>query len=170
MNALFLTLLALLSLLLQASPVLQIFTVLGWITPDFVLLSILYAGLREENPSLSESLGFVCGLAVDAASGGLMGVSAFGFTLLAFVVNSVKRGLAVGRLDVLIPFALLSNLSYEALTLLLQKVFSGSGGYLNDLLFVALPSCLYNSALAAPWFYLADKARTAVLNLRRHDR
>lgn len=169
MNTLFVILLVGLGLLLQASPALQIFTILGWVQPDFVLLTVVYACVRDDNPSVSESLGFWSGLAVDSFSGGLLGVNAFGLTLLAFVVNSVRRGLALSRFAELALFILLSGLSYEAATLLLQKVFSGSGGYFGDLLLVGLPSCLYNAALAPPLFYLADKGRQAALRLRPKD-
>jgi rod shape-determining protein MreD len=170
MIILFYIVLSLLCLVLQSSPLIQWFTLLNWIKPDFALLCVLYITLREEEPAVGESFAFWIGLVIDVLSGGLTGLNAFGLTVLAFGINAVKKGLSLARFWERFVFVLVCGLSFEAATLLFQKVLAGKTEYFKSFFVLALPSSIYNGILALLFFFLLDKARDALLRLRLRQR
>lgn len=73
---------------------------LGYV--DFVLIAVVYAALQR-NAMKAIILGSVCGVAVDALSGGLLGVNGFTKTLIAYAVSEIARRVYLDNLLLRIP-------------------------------------------------------------------
>jgi hypothetical protein len=82
----------------------------------------------------------------------------------------VKKGLSLARFWERFVFVLVCGLSFEAATLLFQKVLAGKTEYFKSFFVLALPSSIYNGILALLFFFLLDKARDALLRLRLRQR
>jgi len=139
---------------LQSSPVINFFTLLNWIKPDFIILSILFVTINEENPLISESLAFSTGLLIDILSSDLTGVNAFCLTLLIFVINLIKKNISILRFEQIFLFVFISSVTFEITVLLLYKIFAGTEGYFKNLITLGIPSSLYNALLGPVFFYI----------------
>jgi rod shape-determining protein MreD len=69
---------------------------------DFVLIAVVYAALQR-NAIKAIIFGSVCGIAVDALSGGLLGANGFTKTLIAYAVSEVARRVYLDNLMLRIP-------------------------------------------------------------------
>lgn len=91
---------------------------------DFVLIAVVYAALQR-NAIKALIFGTVCGIAVDALSGGLLGANGFTKTLIAYIVSEVARRVYLDnlllRVPVLIGACLLDNLVFFGLNSMLGE-------------------------------------------------
>lgn len=69
---------------------------------DFPLIVVVYAALQR-NTIKALFFGTICGIAVDALSGGLLGANGFSKTLIAFVVSEIARRVYLDNLLLQIP-------------------------------------------------------------------
>lgn len=69
---------------------------------DFVLIAIVYAALQR-NAVKAIIFGSICGIAVDALSGGLLGANGFTKTLIAYGVSEIARRVYLDNLLLRIP-------------------------------------------------------------------
>lgn len=80
---------------------------------DFVLIAVVYAALQR-NAIKALIFGSICGIAIDALSGGLLGANGFTKTLIAYVVSEIARRVYLDNLLLRIPVlagaCVLSNL------------------------------------------------------------
>ena len=82
---------------------------------DFPLIIIVYASLQR-NAIRALFFGTICGIAVDALSGGLLGANGFSKTLIAYIVSEIARRVYLDNLWLRIPVlagaCLVNNLVY----------------------------------------------------------
>lgn len=69
---------------------------------DFVLIAVVYAALQR-NAIKALLFGTICGIAVDALSGGLLGANGFTKTLIAYIVSEIARRVYLDNLLLRIP-------------------------------------------------------------------
>lgn len=85
---------------------------------DFVLIAVVYAALQR-NAIKALIFGTLCGIAVDALSGGLLGANGFTKTLIAYVVSEIARRVYLDnlllRIPVLAAACVISNLVFFGL-------------------------------------------------------
>jgi rod shape-determining protein MreD len=74
----------------------------GFAYVDFPLIVIVYAALQR-NTIKALIFGTICGIAVDALSGGLLGANGFSKTIIAFVVSEIARRVYLDNLLLQIP-------------------------------------------------------------------
>ena len=125
------------------------FLAVGWISPKFVVIAVVFAvsGLRELQAVL---LGFFGGTLVDALGGGLFGVGALGGLISATL--SVRVGAA--RLKnaerfILAQVAGVSVFAYDIVGLTSLKLTSAAGPPVGRYIIGgALPDALLNALLA----------------------
>ena len=91
---------------------------------DFPLIIVVYAALQR-NSMKAIFFGTVAGIAVDALSGGLLGVNGFTKTLIAYIVSEIVRRVYLDNLLLQIPViagaCFLDNLLYYGLHQLLGQ-------------------------------------------------
>ena len=91
---------------------------------DFPLIIVVYAALQR-NSMKAIFFGTVAGIAVDALSGGLLGVNGFTKTLIAYIVSEIVRRVYLDNLLLQIPViagaCFLDNLLYYGMHLLLGQ-------------------------------------------------
>jgi rod shape-determining protein MreD len=74
---------------LQSSPLSQHVTLKG-VSPDFLLITISLAAFLL-GPNRGMVIGFLTGLIVDIIGGGLLGISAFAYTVVGYLVGLVGQ-------------------------------------------------------------------------------
>lgn len=150
-------------LVLLQTTVIRYLTIEG-ITPDIVLLWIVYIAIREgQTPAIVA--GFVLGLLVDLLSGndGMMGLSALSKTTVGFAAGFLydetrtMQSLGSYRFPLLIlGISLLHNIIYFVIILR-----GSSYGWPAPLVQYGFPTSVYTAALALlPMFAFARKGRS----------
>jgi rod shape-determining protein MreD len=91
---------------------------------DFPLIIVVYAALQR-NSMKAIFFGTIAGIAVDALSGGLLGVNGFTKTLIAYIVSEIVRRVYLDNLLLQIPViagaCFLDNLLYYGMHRLLGQ-------------------------------------------------
>lgn len=92
---------------------------------DFVLIGVVYAALQR-NAIKAIVFGSICGIAVDALSGGLLGANGFTKTLIAYIVSEAARRVYLENLFLRIPVlaaaSLIGNVAVYGLCMLFGDV------------------------------------------------
>jgi rod shape-determining protein MreD len=131
------------------------------VNPDFVLIILSIAAFLL-GPMPGQILGFATGLVLDIISGGLLGMTAFTFTIIGYCVGIVG-GMAYGR-NILISIILLFFVTIlkGALLGLVAAIFMERGyfGYFSQgrIFLEAVINCL----LTAPLFFIIMRVRRLV--------
>lgn len=91
---------------------------------DFLLIAVVYAALQR-NAIKALIFGSICGIAVDALGGGLLGANGFTKTLIAYLVSEVARRVYLDnlllRIPVLAAACVIGNLVYFGLNAMLSE-------------------------------------------------
>lgn len=91
---------------------------------DFVLIAVVYASLQR-NAIKALIFGTICGIAIDALSGGLLGANGFTKTLVAYLVSEIARRVYLDnlllRIPVLAAACLVNNLVLFGLNAMLSE-------------------------------------------------
>jgi rod shape-determining protein MreD len=131
------------------------------VNPDFVLIILAIASFLL-GPMPGQIMGFATGLVLDILSGGLLGITAFTYTVIGFGVGIVG-GMVYGR-NILISIILLFFVTILKAVLLsmLAAVFLESGyfGYFGQgrIFLEAVINCL----LTVPIFFIIMKVKKLV--------
>lgn len=149
--------LALFSSIIQTSDIVKLFDLVNQVKPDFMFIVIIFINLRDKDPVTGETAAFLMGLVADIFTAGLIGLNAFTFTVIAFVVNSVKEHLSVERF--LPVFIFVSSLCFtcELLYLFLQRIFIGEIMFFKNLFTLAIWDSLYTGFIAWFLFFVMDR-------------
>jgi rod shape-determining protein MreD len=94
----------------------------GLIAVHWVLISVLYFGLWY-GPRTGESLGFVCGLLLDASSLGLLGLHAILFALAGYVAGVLRRQIDASQDWSQGIFTWMVSVVYFGLYMVLERIF-----------------------------------------------
>ncbi len=147
----------LLSIILQTSDAIKVFDLVNQIKPDFIIVAVIYINLREKESVIGELSAFLMGLTADILSGGLMGLNAFTFTALAFVINTIKENITIEKYFSVFLFVSIAAIANEFLFLLFQRIFVGEIMFFKDFFTLAIPGCLYSGLLAPLLYFGLDK-------------
>ena len=129
--------------------------------PDFVIIILSIAAFLLGSMA-GQIMGFATGLIIDVLSGGLLGISAFTYTIIGFGVGIVG-GMIYGR-NILISIIMLFfvTLAKGALLSLIAAIFLEPGyfGYFSQgrIFLEAVMNCL----LTAPLFFIIMRVKRIV--------
>lgn len=115
---------------------------------DFVLIAVVYAALQR-NAIKALIFGTICGIAVDALSGGLLGANGFTKTLIAYMVSEIARRVYLDNLFLRIPVlagaCIASNLVFYGLNSMLSE--APSAPVAKTILFSVLSTAAVGSVI-----------------------
>lgn len=141
---------------------LEKFSIVG-ITPDLVLIFVVYCGIHFKGIR-GIGMGFTVGLVQDCLSGGLLGVNTLSKSLISFFFSTLKDKIMVeGLLPIFLFIITASLLDGVIFYLVLVTLFKGevSGGFL----FSSLPIyAIYNGCVGPVLFYFLDLNRKWIAN------
>jgi rod shape-determining protein MreD len=153
----FYIILCLMTVILQTSDVIKVFDLVNQIKPDFILMAVIYINLREKESVIGELTAFLMGMTTDILSGGLIGLNAFTFTVIAFVINTIKENITVEKYFPVFLFVATATIANEFLFLLFQRIFVGEIMFFKNLFTLAIPGSLYTGLLAPLLYFGLDK-------------
>jgi rod shape-determining protein MreD len=159
-EALFLFLIVLGSVVLQIA-VLPVFVISSF-KPDLLLIIMVFLGLRGSFAS-GTPLAWFLGLIKDSFSGVYLGLNAFSFLLIFFVIRSTSDRLYADSPGLFVLAVCTASLACSALNLLLLLMFTSSGGILYSVFSDLIPYLLINSFTASlvtlfPWYAGSQEA------------
>jgi len=130
----------------------------GPIRPDCFLLLVCLLTVRV-SPETATLQGFLIGLTQDALSGGPLGLRAFAYSLLGFIIASLSRNLYTDKPYAQFCFLLGGTALTGLLTVGLIAFFIETPPLLSTLLWVILPEALLTAALGLALLWLLRLAR-----------
>jgi len=130
----------------------------GAIRPDCFLLLVCLLTIRI-NPEAATLQGFVIGLCQDALSGGPLGLRAFAYSLLGFVIALLSEHLFTDKPFAQFCFLLGGTILTGLLTLGLVAFFLEGPPLVPTLLFVVVPEGVMTAALGLLLLRLFRPAR-----------
>jgi rod shape-determining protein MreD len=130
----------------------------GPIRPDCFLLLVCLLTVRVA-PETATLQGFLIGLTQDALSGGPLGLRAFAYSLLGFVIASLSRNLHTDKPYAQFCFLLGGTVLTGLLTLGLIAFFLETPPLLSTLLWVILPEALLTAILGLALLWLIRPAQ-----------
>lgn len=159
-NALLLFLMVLVSVVLQVV-VLPVYVISSF-KPDLLLIIMVFLGLRGSFES-GTPLAWLLGLIKDSFSGLYLGLNAFSFLLIFFVIKSTSNRLYADSPGLFVLAVCTASLACCTLNLLLLLMFTSSGGILYSIFADLIPYLLINSFTASlvtifPWFVRSQEA------------
>ncbi|MDI6781135.1 MAG: rod shape-determining protein MreD [bacterium] len=128
---------------------------IGWVKPDLLLIVIVFFAFRREQLQ-SGIFGFICGIAEDSLSGGMLGMNAFAKTIVGIATAIIKQTYAEKFISIMLSLFLFTII-HEILILILKSIFASIA---PDLLFIAqtiLIESIYNMVLGGILFLLFNK-------------
>jgi len=117
---------------LQSSP-LSVHLALWGVSPDFLLITVSLAAFLL-GPVPGQIIGFTAGLVVDIISGGLLGISAFTFTIIGFGVGIVGQKVYGNSILITISLLFFGTLIKAVVLSMLAALFLRPGyfGYFSQ--------------------------------------
>ncbi|GEM_PF-5714011 len=150
------------SAIIQTSDMIKIFDLVNQIKPDFMFIIVVFINLRDKESVTGETIAFLMGLVADIFSGGLMGLNAFTFTIIAFLINIIKEHFTLERFFPVFIFVTALAFFNEFLFLFLQRIFVGEIMFFKNLFELAIWDSLYTGFIAWFLFFIMDKGLTQV--------
>ncbi|MBU1753727.1 rod shape-determining protein MreD [bacterium] len=133
------------------------FLCIGGIKPDLLLIVIVFFAFRREQLQ-SGIFGFICGIAEDSLSGGMLGMNAFVKTIIGMVTSIIKQTYAEKFISIMLSIFLFTIVQ-EVLMLILKSIFAT---IVPDLLIVVKTifiESIYNMMLGGVLFLLFNKIK-----------
>jgi rod shape-determining protein MreD len=115
---------------------------------QWILIAVLHYGLRN-GPWTGETLGFIWGIFIDAASLGLLGIHAILYTLAGYSAGMFRRQLDASKIWTQAIFTWMVSMVYFALYMLVDRFFSMTEGTFQWA-FLTVPII---NAVAAPFIF-----------------
>lgn len=140
---------------------LQNFEVFG-IIPNLLVVLVTCFSLIENNMVVSSVFGLICGVLLDVANRGVFGVSGLLCMLLALLCTFAGEKFFKGKFWVSMLFIFVAGNIYELVYYFLMLGMWQSGGhFISSLLYVVLPTAIYNVIVAVPVFFIVKRIRPA---------
>lgn len=129
--------------------------------PDLLLIIMVFLGLRASFEA-GTLLAWLLGLIKDSFSGLYLGLNAFAFLLIFFVIKSTSARLYSDSPGLFVISVCAATLACCTLNILLLLMFTSSGGISYSILSDLLPHLLINSFTSSlvvlfPWFKMAQE-------------
>lgn len=117
-------------------------------TPPLVMILVLSAAIRR-TPNRAALVGFIAGIIVDAMPSSVtpLGVSAFAFALMAYVISNI-RDLMVGSVGLPLIATAVAGATVPVLQQLQMYLINADFGRSEQLLVIILTSALYSVMLS----------------------
>ena len=130
---------------------------IGGIKPDLLLIVIVFfAFKREQLPS--GIFGFICGIAEDSLSGGMLGMNAFAKTIVGIAISIIKQTYAEKFISIMLSLFLFTII-HEVLILILKFIFASTVFDPLIIIQTILIESIYNMVLGGVLFLLCNKIK-----------
>lgn len=124
------------------------------VSPDIMLLLVMTLGLQC-GPVSAQTMGFLGGLALDSAGGGLFGLQAFSLTAVGYAAGMIRRRMASERLTAQWVSALAATVLNTLLNAVARNMFEESAGRTTVQGFAV--ALLFNLALVNGMFLFMER-------------
>ncbi len=116
----------------QSSPISNSVVIRG-VSPDFLLVAISLAAFIL-GPIPGQIIGFIIGLVIDLISGGLLGISAFTFSIIGYGVGAVGQKVYGNNILITITILFVATLVKASILSMLAAIFLKPGyfGYFSQ--------------------------------------
>lgn len=116
----------------QSSPISNRVVIRG-VSPDFLLVAISLAAFIL-GPIPGQIIGFIIGLIIDIISGGLLGISAFTFSIIGYGVGAVGQKVYGNNILITITILFVATLIKASMLSMLAAIFLKPGyfGYFSQ--------------------------------------
>jgi len=131
---------------------------LGGIKPDFFLILLVFFALRKDL-KFALVLGFILGLLRDIFSGGILGISAFGFGLCGLIIGKYARFVYKEGIFSQLIIVFCSGI-FVALAYYLVSLFTALPVSKDLFKVIILPASVYTAVIALPVFWLLRRLFT----------
>ncbi|MFH1860988.1 MAG: rod shape-determining protein MreD [bacterium] len=130
---------------------------IGGVKPDLLLIIIVFFAFRKEQLQ-SGIFGFICGIAEDSLSGGMLGMNAFAKTIIGIAISIIKKTYAEKFISIMLSLFLFTIVQ-EVLMLILKAIFASIA--LDPLIMIKtiLIESSYNMVLGGVLFLLFNKIK-----------
>ncbi len=134
---------------------LEIFS-FGGVTPDLILVWVVYCGVRYSRSS-GIGAGIALGLAQDSLSGGLLGVNTLSKSLIAYFFSTLKNKFYVEGMIPIGIFLIVSSI-FDGLVFYFSMGTILKGEVASSFLYQSLPIySIYNALIGPFMFVVLDK-------------
>ena len=116
------------------------------IVPNFVMVAIIITAMRN-TPLRSTVTGFTLGLIFDLCSLGPTGAMALVFTILAWAISSLNKGVFTGSLAIDLIIMVAAIVMGEFLTSVIYAVMGVNPSFFSSLIQVVLPAVVYDTII-----------------------
>ncbi|UFS72873.1 rod shape-determining protein MreD [Geomonas sp. RF6] len=125
--------------------------------PNFIIILVVYLGLKRPQ-RFSPPAAFTLGLLQDSFSGIYLGLHAFSYLCIYFLLAKLSDRLYTDNRFLLVLTVFLATVLSGLLCLLLLAAFSVSNGIYSSILPAIIPQALVNALVASLIFYLPHGA------------
>ncbi len=133
------------------------FLTIGRVKPDLLLIIIVFFAFRRERFQ-SGIFGFICGIAEDSLSGGMLGMNAFAKTIVGIATSIIKQTYAEKFISIMLSLFLFTII-HEILMLILKSIFTPITYNLLIITQTILIESIYNMVLGGILFLLFNKIK-----------
>jgi rod shape-determining protein MreD len=116
------------------------------VVPNIILIFVIINAINK-TPISSTVLGFFLGLIADLISTGPVGLSALVFSIIAFAVSSLNKGMFTGAWLIELAALIAAVFFGELLYAVVLTIMGIEEQFLTALVYVTLPSVVYDALL-----------------------
>jgi rod shape-determining protein MreD len=127
------------------------------VKPDLLLIIVVFFAFRREQLP-SGIFGFICGIAEDSLSGGMLGMNAFAKTIIGIATSIIKQTYAEKFISIMLSLFLFTII-HEVLMLILKSIFASITPDLLIITQTILIESIYNMVLGGVLFLLFNKIK-----------
>lgn len=130
---------------------------IGGVIPNLMLIIVVCSALSEPEMIRSAIYGAVCGVLLDFSAETIFGLNTILCLYTAVLCNLAAQKLFKGKFVVNILSVFIMSLVYETAYYILSFSMRESMNVMFDMIFVALPTAVYNAVLAMGLIFLMKK-------------